>query len=351
MEEETLAAVLDHHRPSAAEKFVQEVFWRSYFKGWLEQHPSVWSDYRSEVDNLAQALEADFGLSRAYANAVEAKTGIDCFDHWADELRRTGYLHNHARMWFASIWVFTLELPWQLGADYFYRHLLDGDPASNTLGWRWVCGLHTKGKTYLARSANIAKFTNGRFDPAGQLAVRAKPLVESNDAPKVALRSSERPTVAGDYGLLVTTEDCHVESLALDTPPAAIVGAASVEDRSPLPVNPIVQHFSRGAVEDALDRATGRFGKKGVLLEAHDWAGALLDWAKQAGVGTVVTAYAPVGPVAEQLERARLRLNADGIDVIEVPRDFDRKAWAYADKGFFRLKKEIPALLTALGLT
>ena len=61
------------------------------------------------------------------------------------------------------IWVHTLKLPWELGADFFLTHLLDGDPASNTLSWRWVAGLHTQGKNYLASEENIIKFTNGRF--------------------------------------------------------------------------------------------------------------------------------------------------------------------------------------------
>ena len=61
------------------------------------------------------------------------------------------------------IWVFELNLPWVAGADFFLRHLLDGDPASNTLSWRWTAGLHTKGKKYIATAANIEKFTNGRF--------------------------------------------------------------------------------------------------------------------------------------------------------------------------------------------
>ena len=60
-------------------------------------------------------------------------TGIEGFDDWARELVDTGYMHNHARMWFASIWIFTLRLPWALGADFFLRHLLDADAASNTL--------------------------------------------------------------------------------------------------------------------------------------------------------------------------------------------------------------------------
>ena len=144
-EEEVLAAVLDEHGREASSKFIDEIFWRAYFKGWLEHRPTVWTDYREEVVRLSRTLESDSQLQAAYAAATGGRTGIDCFDSWAAELVDTGYLHNHARMWFASIWVFTLKLPWQLGADFFFRNLLDGDPASNTLGWRWVCGLHTKG--------------------------------------------------------------------------------------------------------------------------------------------------------------------------------------------------------------
>lgn len=57
-------------------------------------------------------------------------------------------------LWFASVWIFTLRPPWELGADLFMRQLLDGDPASNTLSWRWVAGMHTRGKHYLARRDN-----------------------------------------------------------------------------------------------------------------------------------------------------------------------------------------------------
>ena len=56
-----------------------------------------------------------------------------------------------------------LELPWQLGAEFFMQHLYDGDAASNTLGWRWVAGVQTQGKHYLASEWNIKKFTNNRF--------------------------------------------------------------------------------------------------------------------------------------------------------------------------------------------
>ena len=137
-EQEVLAAVMKTHTTAAAEKFIQEVFWRTYFKGHLETRPFIWTNYRTACKNLVAGLSQDGGLREAYGRAVEGKTGIACFDCWTEELKDTGYLHNHARMWFASIWIFTLRLPWELGADFMYRHLLDGDAASNTLSWRWV---------------------------------------------------------------------------------------------------------------------------------------------------------------------------------------------------------------------
>ncbi len=165
LEQDAVAAALAAHGPDDAEKFVQEVIWRGYFKGWLERRPQVWASYRAGLKADLAALDRDRRLRRDVDRAMAGQTGLECFDAWATELVDTGYLHNHARMWFASIWIFTLGLPWQLGADFFYRHLLDGDAASNTLGWRWVAGLHTRGKPYPADVQNIATFTNGRFSP------------------------------------------------------------------------------------------------------------------------------------------------------------------------------------------
>ncbi|WP_435166031.1 FAD-binding domain-containing protein [Candidatus Pelagibacter bacterium nBUS_28] len=144
---------------SKNEKFIQEVLWRTYWKGWLELRPNVWSDYLIELDNVRN----QFKNNQNYLDAIEGKTNIGCFNQWVVELKENNYLHNHTRMWFASIWIFTLELPWQLGAEFFMQHLYDGDAASNTLGWRWVAGVQTQGKHYLASEWNINKFTNNRF--------------------------------------------------------------------------------------------------------------------------------------------------------------------------------------------
>jgi deoxyribodipyrimidine photo-lyase len=142
------------------EKFIQEVLWRVYWKGWMELRPKVWTDFLNDLNEI----KIKYQNNENYLNAINGKTNIDCFNYWVDELKKYNYLHNHTRMWFASIWIFTLELPWQLGAEFFMKHLFDGDSASNTLGWRWVAGIQTKGKHYSAQAWNIKKFTNNKFD-------------------------------------------------------------------------------------------------------------------------------------------------------------------------------------------
>ena len=146
--------VLSQYNLQKVDKFIQEVFWRVYWKGWLEHRPEVWRDF---VDSDPTYSEEE------YKKAINGETGIECFDDWVKELKIENYLHNHTRMWFASIWIFTLNLPWELGARFFMKHLFDGDAASNTLSWRWVAGIQTQGKNYLARESNIRKFTNQRY--------------------------------------------------------------------------------------------------------------------------------------------------------------------------------------------
>ncbi|RZV35701.1 MAG: DNA photolyase [Chromatiales bacterium] len=348
VEQELLETVLQRHSPAAASKFVEEVFWRAYFKGWLEQHPDVWVDYRTSLSQELAKLDADSGLLKRYERAVAGNTGIDCFDAWIDELITTGYLHNHARMWFASIWVFTLELPWQLGADLFYRHLIDGDPAANTLSWRWVCGLHTQGKTYLARADNIQKYTDGRFNPDGQLATNAPALTESRafalkPIPAAqALRPDER------FGLLITEEDGCPASLLDDAVPATILGAVATRLRSPLPVGGPARDFAQGAVVDTVDRVTRTLAVSGEVTASDDWGSLLVEWASKNRIETIVTAYAPVGPVAELLALAGDPLERNGIRLVQLRRVYDNVNWPHAGRGYFKLRKQIPALLEQL---
>jgi deoxyribodipyrimidine photo-lyase len=350
LETEVIDAVLQNHGLDAAARYVEEIFWRAYFKGWLEQHPSVWTDYRATVRGLIDALESNASLRERYDKALDASTGIDCFDAWVSELLTTGYLHNHARMWFASIWVYTLGLPWQLGADFFYRHLVDGDPASNTLSWRWVCGLHTKGKTYLARSTNIVRYTGGRFVPGGQLASEAPPLNETHSHPLRPLPEAQSIPAGARIGLLVTEEDCAPETMSMAVSPVAAMGAVTSGSRSPLPIGSAAREFAIGAVADGTERAARHFGVPAQSIHGADWADALIAWSRSRKLDAIVTAYAPVGPVAERLAVARRALAAQGVALVQRRRDYDSHAWPHATRGYFRLKSQIPDLLEALGL-
>lgn len=329
-EQEVLTAALARHSPAACEKFLQEVFWRGYFKGWLEQHPSVWTAYLSGLDNARHSVGQD------YQDALAGRTGIDCFDAWTHELRETGYLHNHTRMWFASIWIFTLRLPWQLGAEFFLHHLLDGDPASNTLSWRWVAGLHTKGKTYLARPDNIAKYTNGRFQPTG-LASVAEPLTEPQDHPLRSIPASVAPP-EGPYLLLLTAEDLCGAALMPHAPDGAL-GLLSPSGGF------LATDFAASGLEFALDD----WGQKPITSD--NWGQPLVEAAARTGVRRIVTPYAPIGLVRSHLDAAEPVLMSEGIELIRVRRAYDNLVWPHATRGFFGLKKQIPRLLRDLGLT
>ncbi|MCI5072900.1 hypothetical protein MRY82_08180 [bacterium] len=173
-EERVVKKILSSFDLGPVEKYIQEVCWRTYWKGWLCHYPSVWDNYRSELDQLLKNADA---ITFSKIKDLEmSNSEFECLNDWSEELQETGYLHNHARMWFASIWVHTLQLPWQLGAHFFMQHLLDGDEASNTLSWRWVAGLHTKGKAYLASAKNIKKFTHSRYEKIPEMAARAVQL-------------------------------------------------------------------------------------------------------------------------------------------------------------------------------
>ncbi len=324
-EEEVIRAVLARHSFVDAEKFVQEVFWRTYWKGWLEMRPSIWRDW---IADLSQ-LDADASSVRT---ATEGRTGIDCFDSWARELVDTGYLHNHARMWFASIWIFTLGLPWQLGAAFFLRHLLDGDPASNTLSWRWVAGLQTLGKSYLATPENIATFTKGRFHP-GPLAHGPGPQPVPAPPPSALPDADASP--AGPTLLLLTQEDLQAETLPLGK--AEIIGITALPARD-ADIIDLVAGFRSSALEDGLQRAAAHFG-------APILTGDTLTLAHQLGVSQIVTAYAPIGPIADQLTALAQAGSAQGVAFHRVRRDWDTAAWPHATKGFFPFREKIPTLL------
>lgn len=348
-EPELVSAAITVHGAEAAFKFVQEVCWRTYFKGWLEHHPAVWSDFCISRDSQLESLEKDNSLKADYNSAIEGKTGIEGFDDWARELRETGYLHNHARMSFASIWLFTLRLPWALGADFFLQHLLDGDPASNTLSWRWVAGLHTPGKTYLAKKEAIETCSDGRFSPKG-LADRA-PAVDgpANPAPSPLPPADTLPQAA--FALLLTEDDLSVERWMPETLEVESIAAIeSASFRSPHGASRKVSAFTGAALNDGARRAGVHFGAAPTLIEGIDAEALLLDWAARLKTRLIVVPYLPAGWGWDRLSPVLKTLQAEGFEVWQVRRDWDEVFWPHARKGYFKLRKQIPSCLDALGI-
>ncbi|MFB1485910.1 MULTISPECIES: FAD-binding domain-containing protein [unclassified Thiocapsa] len=351
LEREAVASVLDAHPRDAVDKFVSEVLWRVYWKGWLEHRPHVWDVY---LDHLRRDRDGLAGTaSIGYAEAIAGRSGIACFDAWARELTETGYLHNHARMWFASIWIFTLRLHWTLGAAFFLRHLLDGDPASNTLSWRWVAGLHTRGKHYLARADNIARYTDGRFDPKGELDEQALPLTESpldltpRALPALAEMDTELPS-----GLLLTPEDLapevsHLSKLGF----RGVAGGWDETVGDDLDLAPPVVDFSRVATADALSRAEAHFAAPSCALDESDWLAATEAWARGLGVRQIVTLETPVGRWRERLEQLDGRLARHGIALARARRTWDGSLWPGAIRGFFPFREHARRQVRRDGLT
>jgi deoxyribodipyrimidine photo-lyase len=340
-ESEITRAVCAHHGFQKSEKFIQEIFWRTYWKGWLEARPAIWHRYRDSLATLTDKWRSN----AHYCAAISGSTGIECFDFWVRELEQTGYLHNHARMWFASIWIFTLELPWELGADFFYHHLLDADPASNTLSWRWVAGLQTVGKNYVARASNIHENTNGRFNPAGQLNEYPAPLVPDAIPAALSLSILQLPDFNKPTGLFITTEDLHLESLVPDLLKIDAIVAITSIGGAPSPGK---RQYVENALNDGLSRASVHFCADVERYSEEQLHSEMKAWAVRHNLQQVVTAFAPVGPVADLLDKIENSLRESNIKLIRLQRKWDLQAWPHTKKGFFNLKQNLGTLIASV---
>ncbi len=339
LESEVVAAARARWSFPAVEKFVQEVYWRTYWKGWLEQRPAAWSRWQECVPRLRASLHAEQLL--ALEAALAGKTGIAGFDAWAQELVATGYLHNHARMWFASIWIFTFRLPWELGAAFFMEHLLDGDVASNTLSWRWVAGLQTPGKTYVARADNIAFYTDGQHAPeAGQLA-SAQIAIKEEPLPKVALWTEDAAQVTSLVGYERLGLWLHAEDLAVATGELAGLKIHAVNAAWPKGIveragwSEKVAAWTQAAVRDGATQAGRHFGAEVSLEETSNLPVSLVEWAKQNRLQAVV-AYRPfVGSWLAEALALEAALSAAGIPLIWRRRAWDAELFPHATRGYF----------------
>ena len=305
------------------EKFIQEVLWRVYWKGWLELRPNVWLDYLTELEKIKN----EFKNNQNYLDAIEGKTNIDCFNQWVIELKENNYLHNHTRMWFASIWIFTLELPWQLGAEFFMQHLYDGDAASNTLGWRWVAGIQTQGKHYLASEWNINKFTNNRFKNI-KLNENAKPI--SNDKIySVINKSFKNSEISENKTLLIFENNMTFEfSDFKEHKFKKILLVSNNTDRT-IKLSEKVLKFKANLLEDQKIRLK----EKSINCETIN-INDLKNITEE-----VYALYPTVGENLNFIQNNQLK------NIKFLYRKLDQFSWQYCNKGFFNFKNYIPKII------
>jgi len=308
---------------SKNEKFIQEVLWRVYWKGWLELRPNVWTDYLIELNNLRD----QFKSNQNYLNAIEGKTDLECFNQWVNELKENNYLHNHTRMWFASIWIFTLELPWQLGAEFFMQNLYDGDAASNTLGWRWVAGIQTQGKHYLASEWNIKKFTNNRFQNI-KLNENAPPKI-SEKTYTLVKKEFNNPQNVEEKNLLIFENNLSFEiSDFKENKFEKIYIISNKNENRSIKLSEKLVKFKSLLMKDQKQRLKN----KSIDCE-------IIDISEIQNIENYCALYPAVG---ENLDY----LNLNNVKINFLYRNLDQLAWQYCNKGFFNFKNYIPKIIS-----
>jgi hypothetical protein len=309
---------------SKNEKFIQEVLWRTYWKGWLELRPNVWTDYLDELKKIRE----EFIDNLDYKNAIEGNTNIECFNEWVNELKKNNYLHNHARMWFASIWTFTLELPWQLGAEFFLKHLYDGDAAANTLGWRWVAGVQTQGKNYLASEWNIKKFTNNRFNNI-KLNENAPPIT-SNKTYVASKLQINNPQNLEEKNLLIFENNLSFEIGDFkDQKFKKVFLISNKNENRTIEISEKLLKFKSQLIEDQKKR-----------LEEKSIDTEIIDLSEIKNINE--TSYGLYPTVGENLDF----INTNNLKIEFLYRKLDKFSWQYCNKGFFNFKNYIPKIVT-----
>ena len=307
------------------EKFIQEVLWRVYWKGWLELRPNVWTDYIIELNKLKK----EFKDNKDYLNAIEGKTNIECFNTWVNELKNHNYLHNHARMWFASIWIFTLGLPWQLGAEFFMKYLFDGDTASNTLGWRWVAGVQTKGKNYVASEWNIKKFTNNRFSNI-KLNENAPPKI-SEKKYSILKQDFTNPENIDQNNLIIFENNlCFETSDFQNNKFKKFYIISNKNENRCIKLSEKVLKFKSSLIQDQEQR----FKNQSIDCE-------VIDISEIKKIEKAVGLYPTVGENLDYLNSNTFKINF-------LYRELDQNSWQYCNKGFFNFKNYIPKIISTL---
>ena len=140
------------YQPNEILVFLKELAWRDYFQ-------QTWIHLKHKINEDIKQMQQPVHNYEISENIILANTGITAVDASIKDLYETGYMHNHMRMYVASICCNIAKSHWKNPAQWMYYHLLDADWASNALSWQWVAGSFSS-KKYFAKKDNINKYFN-----------------------------------------------------------------------------------------------------------------------------------------------------------------------------------------------
>tara|TARA_Y100001978_G_scaffold121587_1_gene108474 strand:- start:163 stop:897 length:735 start_codon:yes stop_codon:yes gene_type:complete len=232
-------------------------------------------------------------------------------------------------MWFASTWIFSLGLPWELGARFFFKYLYDGDAASNLLSWRWIGGLQTKGKKYLFSPQNLKKFSNGRFCTKS---ISNQDILLQDDFEVIFSNEIYQSNMDKSSKTLIMFEnDLHENSLKnLITKYQKVFLIDLDKKHRQIEISDSVAQFKH----DLRDEFALKFLNIEIISSLN-----LKDKLKE--ISSVDLIYPSIGDHYDFIKRFKKN---NKLLVKNLVRPEDLFAWKFAKRGFFKFKENIPAI-------
>jgi hypothetical protein len=207
------------------------------------------------------------------------------------------------------------------------QHLYDGDAASNTLGWRWVAGIQTQGKHYLASEWNIKKFTNNRFQ---NIKLNENATSKFSEKSYTLIKQVfNNPQNVKEKNLLIFENNLSFEiSDYKEKKFEKIYIISNKNENRSIKLSEKLVKFKSLLIEDQKKRLKD----KSINCEVIDIS----------EIKNIENYYGLYPTVGENLDY----LNSNNLKISFLFRNLDQLAWQYCNKGFFNFKNYIPKIIS-----